>query len=35
MPEHADVKLFAEELSKLTGYEIKDESPISRVVLLA
>ena len=34
MPEHEDVKSFAEELAKLTGYEIKDESEISRVVLL-
>lgn len=34
MPEHEEVRSFAEELSKLTGYEIKDESPISRVVLL-
>jgi len=34
MPTHEEVKIFAEELSKLTGYEIKDESEISRVVLL-
>jgi len=34
MPEHSEVKAFAEELAKLTGYEVKDESPISRVVLL-
>ncbi|RLI85061.1 MAG: 4-demethylwyosine synthase TYW1, partial [Archaeoglobales archaeon] len=35
MPEHSDVKAFAEKLAKLTGYEVKDESEISRVVLLA
>ncbi len=34
MPEHEDVKTFAEELAKLIGYEIVDESPASRVVLL-
>ncbi len=34
MPEHGDVKSFAEKLAKMTGYEIKDESEISRVVLL-
>lgn len=34
MPEHEDVRKFAEELAKLTGYEIKDESEASRVVLL-
>jgi len=34
MPEHEEVRAFAEQLSKLTGYEIADESPISRVVLL-
>ncbi|AEA47071.1 4-demethylwyosine synthase TYW1 [Archaeoglobus veneficus] len=34
MPEHADVKAFAEELARLTGYEVKNESEISRVVLL-
>ncbi|ADC66164.1 Wyosine base formation domain protein [Ferroglobus placidus DSM 10642] len=34
MPEHEDVRRFAEELAKLTGYEIKDESEVSRVVLL-
>ncbi len=35
MPEHEEVRKFAEELEKLTGYSIKDESKISRVVLLA
>ncbi len=34
MPEHEYVKWFAENLSKLTNYEIKGESEISRVVLL-
>ncbi len=34
MPEHSDVRAFAEKLASLTGYEIKDESPVSRVVLL-
>jgi len=34
MPEHEYVKTFAEELAKLTGYEVVDESEISRVVLL-
>ena len=35
MPEHADIVEFAEKLAKATGYEIKDESEPSRVVLLA
>ncbi len=35
MPEHEEVRKFSEELAKLTGYEIKDESQISRVVLLS
>ncbi len=35
MPEHEEVKKFAEELEKFTSYSIKDESKISRVVLLA
>ncbi len=34
MPEHEEVRRFAEELAKLTGYEVKDESEVSRVVLL-
>ncbi|MDI6883844.1 MAG: 4-demethylwyosine synthase TYW1 [Hadesarchaea archaeon] len=34
MPSHAEVKIFAEELAKLTGYAIVDESEPSRVVLL-
>ncbi len=35
MPEHADIVEFAEKLAKATGYEVKDESEPSRVVLLA
>jgi len=34
MPLHSEVMNFAEELSKETGYDIKDEQKISRVVLL-
>ena len=34
MPSHEEVRAFAEELEKLTDYSIKDESKISRVVLL-
>lgn len=34
MPEHKDVKAFAEELAKLIGYEVVNESQASRVVLL-
>ncbi|MBE8539528.1 4-demethylwyosine synthase TYW1 [Geoglobus acetivorans] len=34
MPEHDEVRAFAERLAKLSGYEIKDESEISRVILL-
>ncbi|MET1125214.1 MAG: 4-demethylwyosine synthase TYW1 [Archaeoglobaceae archaeon] len=34
MPSHEDVRSFASLLSKLTGYEIADESEVSRVVLL-
>jgi tRNA wybutosine-synthesizing protein 1 len=34
MPKHEDVRRFAERLSELTGYEIVDESAISRVILL-
>ncbi|HID42259.1 MAG TPA: 4-demethylwyosine synthase TYW1 [Archaeoglobaceae archaeon] len=34
MPEHEDVKNFAEKISNITGYEIKDESEISRAVVL-
>ncbi|HIP58421.1 MAG TPA: 4-demethylwyosine synthase TYW1, partial [Archaeoglobus profundus] len=34
MPEHEEVRRFAEELAKITGYEIADESVVSRVVLL-
>lgn len=35
MPTHTDIKNFALELSRLTGYKIVDESPESRVVLLS
>jgi len=35
MPQFAEVKTFAEALSKKTGYNIIDESPDSRVVLLS
>ncbi len=34
MPEHSEILEFSKELSKLTSYKIKDESEISRVVLL-
>ncbi|RUM34941.1 MAG: 4-demethylwyosine synthase TYW1 [Archaeoglobus sp.] len=34
MPSHDEVRAFAEELERLTGYEIKNESKISRVTLL-
>ena len=34
MPSHAEIKAFAEELARETGYEIVDESEPSRVVLL-
>ncbi|MFP3908876.1 MAG: 4-demethylwyosine synthase TYW1 [Archaeoglobaceae archaeon] len=34
MPEHTDVKQFAEELSTITDYKVQDESEISRVVML-
>jgi tRNA wybutosine-synthesizing protein 1 len=34
MPDHDDVRRFAEELAKLIGYDVIDESPMSRVVLL-
>ena len=35
MPSHEEVKIFAEKLSKLTGYEVVDEAKDSRVVLLS
>ncbi|MGP3667316.1 MAG: 4-demethylwyosine synthase TYW1 [Candidatus Bathyarchaeota archaeon] len=35
MPSHEDVKMFAENLTKLTGYKIVDEARDSRVVLLS
>lgn len=35
MPTHSDIKDFAEAISELTGYEIKDEFEPSRVVLLS
>ncbi len=34
MPEHSEVLEFSKELSNLTSYKIKDESEVSRVVLL-
>ena len=34
MPSHAEIKAFAEEFARETGYEIVDESEPSRVVLL-
>ena len=34
MPEHHEIRIFSEELSKLIGYNIIDESEISRVILL-
>ena len=35
MPTHEEVRSFASHIATLTGYELVDESPISRVVLLA
>jgi tRNA wybutosine-synthesizing protein 1 len=35
MPSHDEIKVFAQQLSELTGYNIKDDSPESRVVLLS
>ena len=35
MPQHFEVKMFAEELAKKTGYTIIDDSPDSRVFLLS
>ena len=35
MPMHAEVKEFALQLAKSTGYKVLDESPESRVVLLS
>jgi len=35
MPSHDEIKIFAQQLSELTGYNIKDDSPASRVVLLS
>ena len=34
MPEHGEIQAFAESLSGCSDYEIRDESPASRVVLL-
>ncbi|TAJ45693.1 4-demethylwyosine synthase TYW1 [Methanofollis fontis] len=34
MPDHAEVRAFAEEIAAHCSYEITDESPISRVVLM-
>lgn len=35
MPNHEEIKIFAQELAEETGYRILDESPDSRVVLLS
>ena len=35
MPLHSEVRVFAEQLSKATGYKILNEAPDSRVVLLS
>ena len=35
MPTHVEVLEFSKELAKCLGYEIADESEISRVVLLS
>jgi tRNA wybutosine-synthesizing protein 1 len=34
MPLHDEIKAFAQQIAKHTGYKIVDEQPISRVVLL-
>ncbi|MDD1720302.1 MAG: 4-demethylwyosine synthase TYW1 [Methanoregulaceae archaeon] len=34
MPEHSHVRSFAERVAAASGYRIRDESPLSRVVLL-
>ena len=34
MPSHEEIRAFSERLSRLTGYEVRDESEISRVVLI-
>ena len=34
MPSHEEIRTFSEKLARLSGYEIRDESEISRVVLL-
>jgi tRNA wybutosine-synthesizing protein 1 len=35
MPSHEEIRKFAEELAEETGYNILDEAPDSRVVLLS
>lgn len=35
MPSHREIKEFAEELAKISGYDVVDESELSRVVLLS
>ncbi|MHC1592565.1 MAG: 4-demethylwyosine synthase TYW1 [Methermicoccaceae archaeon] len=35
MPTHEEVRAFASRIASLTGYEMVDESPVSRIVLLA
>ncbi|OQC68371.1 MAG: Wyosine base formation [Euryarchaeota archaeon ADurb.Bin009] len=34
MPEHSDVRAFAEKIAEHCDYTVKDESPASRVVCL-
>jgi len=34
MPLHQEIKVFAEELARETGYKLVDESEASRVALL-
>ena len=34
MPTHQEIRAFAEELERLTGYRIVDEVPVSSVVLM-
>lgn len=34
MPTHQEIRAFAEELERLTGYRIVDEAPVSSVVLM-
>ncbi len=34
MPEHHEIRAFAEKITEHCDYAIKDESPVSRVVCL-